>query len=196
MKTIVWDVDDVLNAQTRVWFEEYWRPAHPDCALSYAQLAENPPHRLLGISLTEYLASLDDFRLAHGSRMEPCAQILQWFHAYGAQFRHIALTAIPLRAADISAAWVLKHFGRWIRTFCFVPSSRAGEVLPAYEADKAEFLCWLGRGELLLDDNPANVESARHAGIPAMLMPQPWNASPLTVAETLAALTELLNSPS
>ena len=33
MKTIAWDVDDVLNDCMRTWFERTWLPAHPGCAV-------------------------------------------------------------------------------------------------------------------------------------------------------------------
>ena len=59
MRTLVWDIDDVLNDLMRSWFTEEWLPTHPDCRLAYADLLENPPHRVLGIAEAEYLASLD-----------------------------------------------------------------------------------------------------------------------------------------
>ena len=42
MKTIVWDVDDVLNDLMAAWFYEAWLPAHRDCTVTYAQIAQNP----------------------------------------------------------------------------------------------------------------------------------------------------------
>ncbi len=50
MKTIVWDIDDVLNDLTRAWFETAWLPAHRECRLTYEELKVNPPHELLGTS--------------------------------------------------------------------------------------------------------------------------------------------------
>jgi len=191
MKTIAWDVDDVLNDQTHIWFKSYWRPAHPDCSLVYTQLSENPPHRLLGISQSEYLASLDRFRLAKAAYLNPVPEVLQWFQQYGMQSRHLALSAVPLSAADISAEWVIKYFGRWIRTFSFVPSTRDGETLPVYDIKKAEFLHWWGKADVLIDDSSAHVESARRLGLHAVLMPRPWNNSSLTIAETLETLTHI-----
>ena len=42
MKTIVWDVDDVLNCLTKEWFENYWLKKNPDCKISYSQINKNP----------------------------------------------------------------------------------------------------------------------------------------------------------
>ena len=68
MNLIVWDIDDVLNDLMRAWFELHWRPRHPECSLHYSQLRENPPQRVLGISESEYLSSLDEFRLSGRAR--------------------------------------------------------------------------------------------------------------------------------
>ena len=192
MKTIAWDVDDVLNDLMRTWFERCWLPSHPDCPISHNQISENPPHALLGVSKSEYLASLDDFRLSEIAReMVPVPEVLAWFHQHGEHFRHIALTATPLCAAPASAAWVMRHFGRWIRSFHMVPSPRQGEQIPVYDESKEDFLRWWGRVDILVDDNPLNVASAQALGIQAILIPRPWNQSQLTLAEALDVLTSL-----
>ena len=59
LKTIAWDVDDVLNNLMRAWFEEKWLIDHPECNLLYEGLTENPPHRLLETNVDNYLKSLD-----------------------------------------------------------------------------------------------------------------------------------------
>ncbi len=61
MKTIVWDVDDVLNNLMGDWFKK-WRSLHPACTLSYDNISGNPPHELLDINVDEYKHSLDTFR--------------------------------------------------------------------------------------------------------------------------------------
>ena len=74
MKTIVWDVDDVLNDLMKVWFKGWTSSGGSLCPLSYDQLTGNPPHEILKISMPEYLASLDAFRLSR-KRLEgrpPC----------------------------------------------------------------------------------------------------------------------------
>ncbi|NCQ92054.1 MAG: hypothetical protein GPI94_15440 [Microcystis aeruginosa LG13-03] len=192
MPTIVWDVDDVLNTLMKSWFEECWLTLHPECLLQYEDLVENPPHRLLGVSLGEYLDSLDKFRLSGGfQQLKPVGEILEWFDKLGGGFRHIALTATPMVAAPISAAWVMRHFGQWIRCFSFVPSKRKGEYTPQYDNTKGEFLSWWNKADILMDDNLANFEAAKSVGIQSILMPQPWNNSKLTIAESLELLVSL-----
>lgn len=192
MKTIAWDVDDVLNNLMQTWFEHHWMSSHPECPISYDQISENPPHALLGVSISEYLDSLDEFRLSKIAReMHPLLEVLAWFHQYGEHFRHIALTATPLRAAPTSVAWVIRHFGWWIRSFHVVPSPRKGEQIPVYDQSKEDFLRWYGKVDILADDNPLSVAVAQAIGIQAILIPRPWNQSQLTLPETLNTLTDL-----
>jgi hypothetical protein len=191
MRTIAWDVDDVLNELMRVWLETWWRPAHPECPVGFDELTENPPHRLLGISHTDYLASLDSFRLSEPfARLVPRPEVLAWFERHGASYRHLALTAVPLRCAPASAAWVLQHFGRWLRSFHVIPSPRSAEAIPAYDRSKEDFLRRTGSIDLLIDDNPAHILGAERAGVQGLLFPAPWNKS----RETLSRLLELLPS--
>jgi hypothetical protein len=188
MLTIAWDVDDVLNDLMRRWLESAWIPVHPRRPLRYEELTENPPHRLLGVELEEYLESLDDFRLASAGRLEPVLQVVDWFGRWGECFRHLAVTATPLRSAPLSAAWVMTHFGRWIRTFSFVPSPRRGEDVPSYDGQKADFLRWWGKADILVDDNPANIASAQGLGITGLLVPRPWNDGGSPLADQLDRL--------
>jgi len=188
--TIAWDVDDVLNDLMRAWLEQWWLPQHADCTARYADLTENPPHRRLGIGRQEYLEALDAFRLSPlAQEMAPAAEVVAWFEEHGATARHLALTAAPLRTAHLSAAWVLRHFGRWIRSFHVIPSPRPGVEAPTYDQTKAEFLRWWGKVDLLVDDHPAHVAAAQQIGIRAVLWPQPWNNARATVAQALAVVT-------
>lgn len=190
MQTIVWDVDDVLNDLTRAWFEGAWHPAHPERELRYEDLTENPPHRVLGVELDPYLVSLDAFRLSEeGRNLEPAGDLLTWFRQHGAAFRHVALTATPRICAPHVAAWVMRHFGDWIRSFHFVPSPRAQQPVPLYDQGKGEFLRWFGRADVFVDDNPAQIEEAENMGIHAVLMPRPWNKGRQNVCEALNGLT-------
>lgn len=192
MLTIAWDVDDVLNDLTRAWLDQAWLPNHPECPVSYEELSANPPHALLGVGLDEYLASLDEFRLSrYLPDLAPVPEAHEWFERHGGRYRHIALTAVPLRCAPISAAWTLRHFGRWIRSFHFVPSRRAGESIPQYDVTKQDFLRRSGDIAVLVDDHAVNVESARELGIQAVLMPRPWNGRKATIAEIFAELEKL-----
>ena len=190
MKTIVWDVDDVLNDLMRVWLET-WRVAHPSC-VAYKDLTRNPPDSALGIAKEEYLESLDFFRQSRAYReMSPVADVKEWFVLNGGKFRHSALTAAPLRAASASASWTFTHFGEWIRTFHFVPSKRNGEKIVEYDRNKAEFLRRQSDVDLFVDDNAENVAGARQAGINALLFPRPWNGSNMPVSELLARVAAL-----
>lgn len=182
--TIVWDVDDVLNSLMRDWFEQAWLPAHPECAVQYEDLGENPPHRILGVEREEYLASADAFRASEAARrMQPNTLVLEWMREHGAGFRHVALTARPLETTPHVAEWMFRHFGTWIRCFGVVPS-RAEPGLPEYHRNKGEWLAWLGGADLLVDDSLENVRLAEALGIRAMVWPQPWNGGG-TVNEAL-----------
>jgi hypothetical protein len=188
LKTIVWDVDDVLNDLMGSWFR-LWRQADPGCGIRYEDLKKNPPHEVLGIPKDSYLHSLDAFRLSPSyQHMEPMKEVKDWFLQRGDQFRHLALTAVPLRAAASSAQWVVRNFGPWIRTFHFVPSKRSGETIPRYEDDKTESLGRLGAVDFFVDDHTEHIAAAQKAGIQAILFPRPWNSGRMTVTETLAEL--------
>jgi hypothetical protein len=188
MPTIAWDVDDVLNDLMQVWFEECWLPAHPTCSVGYPELRVNPPADLLGVPLSDYLASLDEFRLSgRYARLQPRRDVLNWFEEHGEKCHHVALTAVPACAASVSAEWVLRHFGRWIRGFHFIPSPRR-EALPEFDRTKADFLR-RNPAAVLIDDNPANVDAARQPGASALLFPRPWNASTMPIPHLLSSLT-------
>jgi len=187
-KTIVWDVDDVLNDLMRSWFL-LWCQDHPGCAIRYEDLKENPPHEVLGITMDAYLRSLDAFRLsASYQHLAPIKVVRDWFLQSGARFRHIALTTVPLHTAPFSAQWVFRHFGLWIRTFHVVPSKRENEVIPEYDRDKTAVLQRLGRIDFFVDDHAEHVIAAQNAGICSFSFPRPWNQSEMSVAETLAGL--------
>lgn len=192
IRTVVWDVDDVLNDLTRSWFDSVWMPDHPGEALHHTDVSENPPHGLLGVSRETYLSSLDEFRLGSGyARLKPNPDILTWLVAEGLSCRHVALTATPLRAAAPTAAWVLHNFGRWIREFAFIPAERYAERLPTYDTDKGAWLARHSASSVLVDDSPQNIAAARAAGIATLLWPRPWNDG-VTTAETLRALSRFV----
>ncbi|MEW6087954.1 MAG: hypothetical protein AB1498_06570 [bacterium] len=189
MKTIVWDVDDVLNDLMRCWFEQSWLLAHPECKLKYENLKENPPHKILGVSLKEYLASLDKFRIsAKARKMRPVREVLDWFIKNGGSYRHMILTSRPLRTIPDLSNWVFYFFGPWIRGFYFVPSEREGENIVKYDRDKYDYLKWFGKADIFIDDSPDNIQSAEKLGIKVILMPRPWNKSRLTINKTLSLL--------
>ena len=191
--TVVWDVDDVLNDLMASWLEQAWAPAHPDQPVAYAQVLANPPHELLGIDRGAYLASLDDFRTGDGyAAMLPNPRILAWLDVNGECCHHVALTATALGAAPSTSAWVLRHFGRWIREFAFVPADRPGEDLPRFDADKGAWLARLGVPAVLVDDGPANLAAATAAGAATIRWPQPWNSGTGSQEDALGELDRWL----
>lgn len=193
--TVVWDVDDVLNDLMAAWLTQIWSPSHPDAAVAFADLRENPPHELLGIDLGEYLASLDRFRTGDGyAAQSPNSSILAWLEINGGRCHNVALTATSLRAAPASSAWVLRHFGRWIREFAFIPATRPGEELPVYDVDKGAWLARTATQTILVDDSPKNLADAAAAGAVGVCWPRPWNGSCATEAEALRSLTRLIDS--
>lgn len=191
MLTIVWDVDDVLNDLMREWFEGAGRSLATRAGVRFDDLTENPPHDVLGISNEQYLASLDRFREQRYGRVTPLAESRSWFAAHGREARHIALTAVPAQAAHLSAEWVVRHYGAWIHTFAFAPSrgTPPGGLDPT---TKAEYLQWIAKGDLYIDDNEQNVDAAESLGLRGVLMPRPWNrargGSPASALEHLTAL--------
>jgi len=187
MRTIAWDVDDVLNDLMASWYSR-WRE-EKKCSVSYKDLKENPPDRILGIDKRKYLASLDEFRLSPlYEDMPPVHPVLEWFRKNGNRYRHIALTAVPLRASAASACWVLRNFGTWIRTFHFVPSARPGESLPLYDENKAAFIEWVEKIDVFVDDNPEQIRAANVTGVKTILFPRPWNDAEISVDELLGEL--------
>jgi FMN phosphatase YigB (HAD superfamily) len=191
MKTIIWDVDDVLNDLMREWLEEAWLPSHPECIIRYADVVENPPHRILGVTLEDYRRSLDHFRSTSLMKLSPVPEVEAWFKANGHRFRNCVLTTVPLRAAGLQAAWVFEHFGPWVRSFNIVPSPRAEEPLPIYDTTKYDFLRWLEKADILIDDNPENVTMAATLGIQAFLVSKPWNDGHAPLSVILSNLAKI-----
>lgn len=191
--TVVWDVDDVLNDLMAAWLTHSWAPNHPDRPVTYASIRANPPNELLGVGLHEYLASLDAFRVGDGyATLEPNPWILAWLDANGERCHHVALTATAFQAAPTTAAWVLRHFGRWIREFVFVPAARLGEALPCFDRSKADWIARLGGPAVLVDDSPANLVAAAAVGAGTVRWPQPWNGDASRPEDALAELDRWL----
>lgn len=190
MKTIIWDVDDVLNDLMYSWFKEYQRVYDPNSNLSYHDLTQNPPHEILGITLNEYKLSLDNYRNSEkGRNLKPNEQIINWLRKDGAKFRHIALTARPKQTIPFLAEWIFHHFGDWIRTLSFIPSYREDEKLPVYDKTKTDFIIWLGKVDYFIDDSEENIKVAEKIGITSFLFPQPWNDGKPTVKKILKKIS-------
>jgi len=186
MKTIVWDLDDVLNQHQAVWFLANHQRFHP--GLKYADLTTNPPCYLLGLSREEYYCSIDEFRLSPAAAaMKPREEILTWFQEWGALFHHIILTARPKGTVSPAAEWVFRHFGKWVSQFAVVPSPRGNDHR---QQTKADFIAaHLKDVDFFIDDHATNVAEVAQLGIRSFLFPQPWNNSSWSVAEILTALS-------
>jgi hypothetical protein len=190
MRTIVWDVDDVLNNLMETWFTSVWKPAHAESRVGYSDIAENPPYGSLGISKDEYLGSLDEFRISEEARrLSPNPAVLRWLAEHGSAYRHVALTARPLESAPAAAEWVFRNFGAYFRCFGVVPS-RPAVSIPLYDRDKGDFLEWLGEADCLIDDSVENLAAAQKLGIQTVLYPQPWNGAAHSVDEALRSISE------
>jgi hypothetical protein len=132
---------------------------------------------LLRISKEDYLESLDTYRRERYAALRPREDVLLWFREFGARAHHIALSAVPRAYADVSAAWVIRWYGDWIRTFAFVPSFRIGTEATAGLRSKAEYLACLRRADVFIDDLDANLDAAAGLGIHCVLAPRPWNGN-------------------
>ncbi len=194
MLTIAWDIDDVLNELMKDWLNKKWRPEHSDCNLLYEDITINPPQDLLKTTLTQYSESLDAFRLSpQYINMQPNKEILKWFKKHGHKARHLVLTAVPKSCAHISAEWIIKNFGDWIRNFHFVPSYRNGFDIPEYDKSKPDFLEWFGKAGVFIDDTVSNIKGIEDLGVRSFIVNRPWNTSNLDIKEILENLTDMVN---
>jgi hypothetical protein len=126
--------------------------------------------------------------------MQPIPQVLQWFSEHGSRLRHVAVSAVPLAAAHLSAAWVIRNFGLWIRSFHFIPSPREGKPTPVYDRSKGEAMRQWGTIDAFIDDSPDNLASAESFGIRTFCVPRPWNRASGCLAGILNELTTLEGS--
>jgi 5'(3')-deoxyribonucleotidase len=174
---IIWDIDDVLNSLTEEWLVWY-KTENNNVLTVYTDLINNPPHDILGISKQEYLKLLDKFRRMHFSTLKPNENVLDWFHKHGDDYINIALTAVPMSFADVSVEWCLKHFGRWIRSFNFIPSPRKSDTHKVNLTSKKEYIQQIiPNAEFFIDDTLSNLHGIEEIGVKAILFPAPWNAS-------------------
>ena len=193
MITIAWDVDDILNDLMRCWLVNKWLPEHPDCKVCFEQIIQNTPEKFIGSTKEKYYSSLDSFRLSKAYLdMKPDPKILGWFENSGYKARHIALTSVPIKAAHISADWVMRNFGKWIRSFNFVPSIRKGEQALEYGHTKADYLKWLNKVDVLVEDSEQNIREAKKLGIRGILVGKPWNKSNVSVTDALAQINGII----
>jgi len=188
-KTIVWDLDDTLNDLMGAWLGWYHQRNPTQRFVPFADLHENPPVRLLGVSEETYLASLDAFRLSiEGRSLSPVPAVIQWFEAQGFSYQHHVLTARPVATVSVAAEWVFAHFGRWVRHFHFVPARRTTENIPDQGEAKSDAIARLGGADFFIDDCPENINAARTVVRKCVLVPKPWNDGVGTIVDVLASL--------
>jgi FMN phosphatase YigB (HAD superfamily) len=186
--TIVWDVDDVLNEFTRLWFEKALKSQHK-FNLLFEDIRENPPTKILRMKEQEYFRSIDRFRVSEEARnMSPNPYVLGWFKQHGHKFEHIALSSRPLSTIPALSEWIFRFYGSWIRTFGYVPSRKDVLGSTNIKKNKHGYLKWLGKGDIFIDDNTDNVLTVESLGIETILFPQPWNNSTLGVGKVLNLL--------
>jgi 5'(3')-deoxyribonucleotidase len=193
MKVIMWDVDDVLNDLMGEWFRSSWRKTYPECSLEYSMITSNPPHEILGVTKEEYLESLDAFRKNYFKDLKPLPEMQRWFSLHGHKARHVVITSVPIRSASHSAEWVFTHFGRWIHSFNIVPSLRPDDPPDLCGTNKADYLrATFSKVDVVVEDNPCNIDSMKRLGIDTVTIPRPWNGVRGTIGEALTELTGLI----
>ena len=187
---LIWDVDDVLNTL----MQQYIACGLPENAkrLSYEELTENPPHKLLGISKEDYLSSLDRVRAGDFYDLLPRPEVAAFFAECGHLFDHMILSAVPLKFMEKSSAWVLHYFGEWIQNCLFIPSVRPDCCVKSQMfSGKAEAVKFFGQRAVLIDDSVKNVEETRSSGGRAVYFPAPWNPEKISADVFLKSLRGL-----
>jgi hypothetical protein len=118
-------------------------------------------------------------------------EMLEWFRKYGRMFRHIALSAVSRNSATASVSWLFTHFGDWIRTFTFIPSQRSGENLAVYDLTKADYIKWLNKADVFIEDNENNIVGLEQLNIRRFIVARPWNSSKMELKAILSMLTDM-----
>ena len=188
---IIWDIDDVLNNLMDSWLTTWQQEPNSD-AISFSELTENPLHKILGIDLETYHISLDTFRNSEkAKKLKPNRSLLKWFSEYGSRHNHIALTARPLNTMSNQAWWTYQNFGESIHTVAVVPTLRDPKTRQTFK-NKAEYIGWLDKGDIFVDDNTENVAEVTKLGLKSFLFPQPWNKNRQSEAEFIEEFSKEL----
>lgn len=194
---IAWDVDDVLNNFMQAWLS-WVKVFYPEKRFpSYQRLTQNPPCELCNMTREEYLKSLDEFRENYYNTpvIMPNPKVLVWFEKFGFEVNgkrlfHICITAIPLKFAGLSADWVFKNFGKWIRGFFSVPSEREEDESFPILREKSGVFKHFKKVDIFIDDREENVEKGKKFAKKSLLFPAPWNKNRgLEVSKFLKKLT-------
>lgn len=184
---IVWDVDDVLNNLMASWIDDWSYRNKKKYRIN--DLIENPPNRMLKISLEEYYNDLDTFRNENnGDHIPVNKEIMVWFKEKGHLFHNIACTARSKSTRACQARWIYNNYGNWIST---VNMSYSGRLKNKKDSlNKIEFLGFLNKDLLFIDDNEDTIKEAKDMGFDTLLYPQPWNSSTITVNELINKINQ------
>jgi hypothetical protein len=181
-KTIIWDVDDVLQPFSIQSAKKIERKSLK--LVEQLKLESQLPYE-------KYLEMIDTYRVEYQLEANPYPEVLQWFKDHGYDYRHIALTSVPLYLAHLSAHWVILNFGSWIRSFCIVPSERPEHPCPRYDNSKIAFIknnnlnC-----DLFIDNNEENIDTANKEGYKTLLFP--FNGSKNEIIKALNTIKEII----
>ena len=187
---IVWDVDDVLNRLMDSWLKS-WNQKN-DLNVALMNIKDNPPHEILKISKETYFNSLDDFRNSEaGINVEENSTVKNWFENHGSRFYHMACSARPIHTMPNQAWWIYHNYGQWIHTVHVAGTGRNKEM-DYKNISKADFISWIDKEVLFIDDSEENVNAVSETGSETMLYPQPWNSSKHSEEEFIAKLNEKL----
>jgi hypothetical protein len=176
---IIWDFDDVLFPLTENWFNQVGAGMQSRIT-RYEEVTVNPPLELMGLSLDDYLGSLDSFRLSDFAQtIKPKKVIQNWFAVYGSAYENEVLTARPLHTLEAAKTWLANYFPNYFSGFGFVPSARPGVDISGYPKSKRAFLeAENMRPQYFIDDKAETVaDISAMGGIHAILYPAPWNAA-------------------
>ena len=162
--------------------------------IQYEQIVQNPPHDILGISKEKYLQTLDKFRTMMYFTLKPNQEILNWFEKNGSKAHFSVLTATPSSCVTFSSRWIFDNFGKWIRTFAYIPSKREGVNDLVFDSTKAD---WLVRNHvnIFIDDSPKNIIEVQVRSdnkINCYLVKQPWSNEGMPISDILKEIEEKL----
>lgn len=176
---IVWDFDDVLFPLTEFWFAAWGQKIQAKIT-RYDQITENPPHKMMEISLNQYLETLDQFRNSEQAQSLPLnPTIFDWLQVNGAFYNHFILTARPLHTIEVAQNWLNNNFPEPLEGFGVVPAERAGQDLTGYYRTKQDYLEGEGiKFDYFIDDNPVTIGAVSKIHRAAtVLFPAPWNVA-------------------
>ena len=103
----------------------------------------------------------------------------------------MACSARPIHTMPNQAWWIYHNYGQWIHTVHVAGTGRNKEM-DYKNISKADFISWIDKEVLFIDDSEENVNAVSETGSETMLYPQPWNSSKHSEEEFIAKLNEKL----